>query len=63
MESIYPVLALCGRKNYCARTDTVFFPISEVSKGMVSLAKICLHPIFPISLAAYIPASLVAFIQ
>ena len=37
MESIYPKLALCGRKNECARTDTVFFPISKVSKGTVSL--------------------------
>ena len=39
MESIYPELALCGIKNECARTDTVFFPISEVSKGTVSLKK------------------------
>ena len=38
MESIYPELALCGRKNECARTDTVFFRISEVSEGMVCLA-------------------------
>ena len=37
MESIYPDLALCGRTNECARTDTVFFPISEVSKRTVSL--------------------------
>ena len=37
MESVYPELALGGRKNECARTDTVFFPISEVSKGTVSL--------------------------
>ena len=37
MESIYPELALCGSKNECARTDTVFFPISEVSDGTVSL--------------------------
>ena len=37
MESIYPELALCGRKNECARTDTVFFSISEVSEGTVSL--------------------------
>ena len=33
MESIYPELALCGRKN----ADTVFFPISEVSEGTVFL--------------------------
>ena len=38
MESIYPELALCGSKNECARTDTVFFPISEVSDGTVSLS-------------------------
>ena len=37
MESIHPELALYGRKNECARTDTVFFPISEVSEGKVSL--------------------------
>ena len=37
MESIYPELALCGSKNECARTDTVFFPIFEVSDGTVSL--------------------------
>ena len=37
MESIYPELTLCGRKNLCARTDTVFFPIYEVSEGPVSL--------------------------
>ena len=37
MESIYPKLALCGRNNECARTDTVFLPISEVSDGTVSL--------------------------
>ena len=37
MESKYPEKVFCGRKNVCARTDTVFFPISEVSKGTVSL--------------------------
>ena len=37
MESIYPELALCGSKNECARTNTVFFPISGVSDGTVSL--------------------------
>ena len=37
MENIYSVLALCGSTNLCARTDTVFFPISEVSQGTVSL--------------------------
>ena len=37
MERIYPELALCGRENEFALTDTDFFPISEVSKGMVSL--------------------------
>ena len=39
MESIYPELALCGNTKKCARTDTVFFPIAEVSEGMVSLVK------------------------
>ena len=37
MESIYSELALCGSKNECARTDTVFVHLSEVSKGTVSL--------------------------
>ena len=37
MESLYSELALYGRKNLCARTDKVFFSISEVSKGTVSL--------------------------
>ena len=37
MESVYPKLTLCGSKNVCAKTDTVFFPISEVSEGTVSL--------------------------
>ena len=37
MESICPELALSGSNNYCARIETVFFPISEVSKGTVSL--------------------------
>ena len=38
MENVYPELALCGSKNECARTDTVFFRISEVSNGTVSLS-------------------------
>ena len=37
MESLYPKLNLCGIRKECTRTDTVFFPISEVSKGTVSL--------------------------
>ena len=37
MESIYTELALYGSKNECARTDTVFLPISEVCDGKVSL--------------------------
>ena len=40
MESIYTELALYGSKNVCARTDTVFLPISEVCDGTVSLGKI-----------------------
>ena len=39
MESIYTELALYGSKNVCARTDTVFLPISEVCDDMVSLVK------------------------
>ena len=41
MESIYAKLALCGRTNKCARTNTVFLPISEVSEGTVSLGGRC----------------------
>ena len=37
MESIYADLALCGSTNECARTDIVFFTISEVCDGTVSL--------------------------
>jgi hypothetical protein len=37
MKSIYTELALYGSKNECARTDTVFLPISEVCDGTVSL--------------------------
>ena len=43
MESIYPELALCGSKNACAMTDTVFFPISEVSDGTVSLGVVSIN--------------------
>ena len=39
MESIYTELALYGIKKECARTDTVFLPISEVCDGTVSLTK------------------------
>ena len=37
MESIYTELALYDSKNECARSDTVFLPISEVCHGKVSL--------------------------
>ena len=37
MECIYTELALYGSKYECARTDTVFLPISEVCDGKVSL--------------------------
>ena len=37
MRNIYAELALHGIKNECARTNTVFLPISEVCDGMVSL--------------------------
>ena len=40
MESLYTELALYGRTNKCARTDTVFLPISEVCAGMVSLNEV-----------------------
>ena len=37
MESLNPELALYGSKNEFPRTNTVVFPISEVSTGAVSL--------------------------
>ena len=37
MESIYSELALYGSKNGFARTDNVFFAISEFCDGTVSL--------------------------
>ena len=37
MESIHTNLALYGSKDVCARTDTVFLPISEACNGTVSL--------------------------
>ena len=37
MESIYTGLALYGSINECARTETVFLPVSEVCNGTVSL--------------------------
>ena len=37
MESIYTQLALYGSKNESARTDTVFYSISEVWDCKVSL--------------------------
>jgi hypothetical protein len=35
--SIFTELALYGSKNECARTENVFFPISEYCSGRVSL--------------------------
>ena len=43
METIYAELALFGRKDECARTDTVLLPISEVCDGTVSLGSIRLE--------------------
>ena len=37
MESIYTELALYGSKIECAWTDNVFFPISEICNGTISL--------------------------
>ena len=45
MESLYPKLALCGSKNLGARTDPVFFPTTEVSKGPVSLSQFVMFQI------------------
>ena len=41
MESIHIELALYASKNECARTDTVFLPMSEVCGGTVSLVLYC----------------------
>ena len=40
MESIYSELTLCGSNILGARTDTVFFPISDVGEGTVFLTKL-----------------------
>ena len=40
MKSIYPELALCGSQKECARTDTVFLYLSQVSEGTVCLLKL-----------------------
>ena len=40
MESIYPEFALYGGQNERARTDIVFFPISQVCPRGVSLVNI-----------------------
>ena len=37
MESIFTELAPYGSQNELAKTDNVFFPVSEVCDGMVSL--------------------------
>ena len=37
MESVYTELSLNGSKNECAKSDTVFLPISEFCNGTVSL--------------------------
>ena len=47
MESICTELALCGSKNGCARSDNVFFLISEVCDGTVSL---CEQPLISLHL-------------
>ena len=42
----YPELALCSSKNKCARTDTVFFPISQVSTRGLTLVGIKIDLLF-----------------
>ena len=37
MESKYTKLALYGSQNGCAKTDNIFFPISEFCDSKVSL--------------------------
>ena len=69
MESIYTELALYGSQNEGARTDNVFFPISEVCNSTVSLTPLqqnedkirsCKQKWFPAQYAAtsYMPAQL-----
>ena len=48
MESIYTKLALYGSKGECARTDNVFFPISEVCDGKVSLMKSWMYKFYDV---------------
>ena len=40
MKNIYPELALYGSTNESARTDTVFFPISQVCTRGVTLNRL-----------------------
>ena len=40
MESLYCNFALNRSKNVCATTDTVFFPLVEVSTSVVTLSRI-----------------------
>ena len=40
MDSLSLEFALYGSKNKCARTDTVFFPISQVCTRGVTLTKL-----------------------
>ena len=40
MDGLNPEFALYGFKNECARTDTIFFPLSEVSTRAVTLSSI-----------------------
>ena len=37
--SLNPDFSLYGRNNWCTRTDTVFYPLSEVSTRTVTLVK------------------------
>ena len=39
MESLNPELSLNGSKNECGRTDTVYFPLSEVGTRAVTLSR------------------------
>ena len=53
MESIYTELALYGSKPECAKTDNVFFTISEVCNGTVSLVKLLFLPFAQISCESF----------
>ena len=60
MKSKYTKLALCDNKNECARTDTVFFPISQVYTRGVTLCQ-NVHVNLSLALCIYVPSFMSIF--